>query len=188
MGPLPIGTGQVPLGTRPIKTTKVWDPLVRLFHWGTVACVTLNLFILRAGKPVHRYVGYTLLGLLACRFIWGFIGTPYARFSQFVPSPKGFITYAGAWRHGHEPRFLGHNPAGAIMVLVLMAVLTWVGITGWMMTLDQFWGEEWLEDIHGLLANSLYFLVPLHILGAVIASKRHRENLIWSMVTGKKSI
>lgn len=165
---------------------KVWDPVVRLFHWTVVAGCTLNLFILEPGHRAHRYVGYTILTVLAVRLVWGLIGTHYARFASFFPTPKRLLPYVQALAKGREPRMLGHNPLAALMMFALMGLLAATAITGWMTTLDAFWGLKWLEELHGLLANLILVLVGLHALAAIVESWRHRENLVWSMVTGWK--
>lgn len=170
------------------RTVAVWDPIVRLFHWGVVAACTLNLFILSPGKTWHRYAGYTVLGLLAVRFVWGFVGTRHARFYDFVRSPSAISRYIVDLRHGREVRHLGHNPAAAVMMLVLMALLMATGVSGWMMTLDAFWGNGLIEEAHEVLANSIMVLAGLHALAAVVESFRHRENLVLAMVTGRKKV
>jgi cytochrome b len=164
----------------------VWDPVVRLFHWGVVAACVLNLFVLEPGKEWHRYAGYTVLGLLAVRFVWGFVGTRHARFSDFVRSPSAISRYIVDLRHGREVRHLGHNPAAAVMMLVLMALLLATGVSGWMMTLDAFWGNGFIEETHEVLANGIMVLAGLHALAAIVESFRHRENLVLAMVTGRK--
>ncbi len=165
---------------------KVWDPVVRLFHWGVVAACVLNLFVLEPGKEWHRYAGYTVLGLLAVRFVWGFVGTRHARFSDFVRSPSVIRRYIVDLRHGREARHIGHNPAAAVMMLVLMALLLATGVSGWMMTLDAFWGNGFIEETHEVLANGIMVLAGLHALAAIVESVRHRENLVIAMVSGRK--
>lgn len=165
---------------------RVWDPVVRLFHWTVVTGCVLNLFILEDGELPHEIVGYVVAGALALRVVWGFIGTRYARFRDFLPTPARLTAYVTALLNGREPRMLGHNPAGAAMMLVLMALLAGVCLTGWMSTLDAFWGEDWLEDLHEMLANAILVLALLHAAAALFESWRHRENLVWSMVTGWK--
>ncbi|MCK0207983.1 cytochrome b/b6 domain-containing protein [Starkeya koreensis] len=167
-------------------SVRVWDPVVRLFHWTVVAGCVLNLFILEEGKRAHRYVGYTVAAVLVIRLIWGFVGTRHARFSDFVPTPAGLASYVRALARGREPRMLGHNPAGAAMMLSLMALMALTCLTGWMSTLDAFWGEDWLEELHGALANGILVLALLHAAAALFESWRHRENLVWAMVTGRK--
>ncbi|MCJ8144705.1 cytochrome b/b6 domain-containing protein [Ancylobacter sp. A5.8] len=173
-------------GDNPGLSVRVWDLVVRLFHWTVVTGCLLNLFVLDDGGLAHEVAGYAVAAALVIRVIWGFIGTRHARFADFVPGPRRLGAYLSALLKGREPRTLGHNPAGAVMMLVLMALLGGVSVTGWMMGLDAFWGEEWLEDLHGTLANSILALAFLHVGAALFESWRHRENLVWSMITGRK--
>jgi cytochrome b len=87
---------------------------------------------------------------------------------------------------GREKRYLGHNPAGGAMIMALLVTVMLLGLTGWMQTLDRFWGEEWLEESHELLANGLLVLIAAHVGGVVLASWRHRENLVYGMISGRK--
>lgn len=168
------------------RTIRVWDPVVRLFHWAVVTACILNLFVLRPGKLYHRYVGYAVIVILAVRLIWGFVGTRHARFSDFFPTPSRLFPYLRDLMRGREARHVGHNPAAAVMMLALMALLLATAVTGWMSTLDAFWGEDWLEGLHAGLANSIMVLALLHVAAALVESYRHRENLVWSMITGRK--
>lgn len=168
------------------RSVRVWDPVVRLFHWGVVAGCTLNLFILEEGHTAHRYVGYTIGALLAVRIVWGFVGTYYARFTQFFPTPARLFPFIGQLLHGREPRMLGHNPLAAVVMLALMALLAVTVTAGYMMTTDTFWGIGWVKEVHEIAANGILVLAGLHALAAIVESWRLRENLIWSMVTGDK--
>jgi hypothetical protein len=103
-----------------------------------------------------------------------------------VPGPRKLLAYLWALSRGREPRHLGHNPAGAVMVLGLMAAVLGIGITGWMMTLDAFWGNDTVESLHTLLVDVTLVAVAVHVLANVLGSLRHRENLIAAMVTGDK--
>lgn len=165
---------------------KVWDPVVRLFHWGLALGCIANLTVLREARAVHRYVGYALLAAIAVRLFWGFVGTQHARFKDFAPSPRGLRSYLAGLVRGQEPRHVGHNPAGALMMLALMGLVAACGVTGWMMGLDAFWGEPWLEATHEIVANIILAMAILHVLAAALESWRHRENLVMSMVTGWK--
>lgn len=184
-------TGEAePAGTRKrpamAATVPVWDVVVRTFHWIVVSGCILNLFILEDGKAAHEVVGYVVAGALAIRVLWGFIGTRHARFSDFVPTPRRLRTYLADLRAGREPRMIGHNPAGAVMMLALMALLAAVSLTGWMMGLDAFWGAAWLEELHGAIADAILVLALIHAAAALFESWRHDENLVWAMVSGRK--
>jgi cytochrome b len=168
------------------RRIRVWDPLVRIFHW-TVALGTIaNLTVLRNVEDPHVYLGYAMVGALTVRLVWGFVGKGHARFSAFVLGPKAVVQYGSALIARREPRYVGHNPAGAVMMLVLMILIAGMGVTGWMMGSDQFWGEPWVEELHETLANIIIGAAVLHVLAAVVESVRHKENMPWSMVTGYK--
>jgi cytochrome b len=164
----------------------VWDPVVRVFHWLVVIGFTANMFVAEEGKLVHRWIGYGILVLIVVRLVWGFVGSAYARFSNFVPTPSALWRYVKALSAGREPRYIGHNPAAAIMMITLVLLLAFCGITGWMQGLDAFWGNEWVQDVHKVSAYAILALAGVHALAAVVESLRHHENLIWSMITGRK--
>lgn len=171
-----------------VKTMRVWDPLVRIFHW-LLALAFFGAYVLGDdGDWWHQMFGYTVLGLVAFRLVWGLVGTHYARFSSFVPTPSQVINYTKDMMAHREVRHLGHNPAGAVMIVVLLLMLVGTGVTGWLQTTDAYWGSETLEDIHELLANSTMFLVGLHIAGVIFSSLRHRENLVSAMFSGRKRV
>lgn len=167
-------------------TVKVWDPIVRLFHWTIVTGVVLNLWVFEHGKYWHRVTGYVIVISLAIRLVWGIVGTRHARFSDFFPSPRRVVNHARQLVRGEDKRRLGHSPLGALMMLALMGLLTGLGLTGWMMGLDAFWGDKRLQQVHEVLANGVLGLALLHIAAAVIESIRHGENLPWAMITGRK--
>lgn len=166
-------------------TIRVWDPLVRLLHW-TLAAGFLGAFLLERPRDLHEALGWAAVAAVAIRLVWGFIGSRHARFASFVPSPAGFFGYARDVVRGRERRFIGHNPAGGAMVVALLATVAGLGITGWMMGLDAFWGVGWVEETHETLADLGLFLVALHIAGVVWEGRRHGENLVAAMVTGRK--
>jgi cytochrome b len=165
---------------------RVWDPVVRLFHWTVVVCCLLAGFVFDDGKSIHQTIGWVAMAALAIRIVWGFVGTRHARFSDFVPGPRRLFLYLAALIRGRESRHIGHNPAAAVMILALMALLAATGVTGWMLTLDAFFGEVWLEALHEAITTSIFLLVGVHVAAAIWESLRHRENLILAMITGTK--
>ena len=168
------------------NSVTVWDPVVRVFHWTVVAGCLANLFVVEDGGMAHEVIGYAVAAVLAVRIVWGFVGTRHARFSDFVPGPRRLGEYLALAAQGREPRQIGHNPAAAVMMLALMALLAAVSITGWMATLDAFWGVEWVEELHEVTADAILWLALIHAGAALYESMRHRENLVWAMVTGRK--
>jgi cytochrome b len=165
-------------------TLTVWDPLVRIVHWTVVIGCILNLFILE-DEP-HEIVGYVVAGAMALRIVWGFVGSKYARFSDFVRGPSTVIAYLADNIRGRAPRYIGHNPAASWMMLALILLVIAVSITGYMMGTDRFWGEEWLEELHEWIGNAILILALIHAGAAIVESWRHRENLVWAMITGRK--
>ena len=166
-------------------TVKVWDPLVRLFHWSLAGLFLANFFT-EEGELVHRGFGYAILVLMAVRVAWGWIGTRHARFSDWVPGPERLRDYLRERLAGRSHRQLGHNPAAAVMILVLLAGVLLVAVTGWLQTTDRFFGDGWLENLHEVLAYGVLGLVVLHVLAAVGESMHYGENLIGAMIHGRK--
>ena len=169
---------------------KVWDLFVRVAHWTLVVSV-LGAWLTsevdgKAAAVAHEWLGYAALAILALRLPWGWIGSRYARFSQFVRGPRATLEYAQRVATGREPRHIGHNPLGAWMIVALIVMVVAASGSGWLYVSDRFWGEEWLEDLHEALANVLLGLVALHVAGVAFSSLRHRENLVRAMFTGRK--
>jgi cytochrome b len=196
--------------TRKAAAIKVWDPVVRMFHWSLVAAFAVAWLSAEELDRLHEIAGYVVFGLIALRVIWGFVGSHYARFAQFVRGPRALVSYLGDMARGTERRYIGHNPAGAAMVIALLVTLSGTAFTGWLMAepdrlallpdMPQIVAPAWadddgdresgaegvLEEVHETLANLMLVLVALHVGGVVLASVRHRENLVRAMVTGEK--
>jgi cytochrome b len=170
----------------PPATVKVWDLYVRVFHWSLVALFALAYVTGDEIEKVHIAAGYAIAGLLALRIVWGFFGSRHARFSDFVRSPREALCYLRDVVLLRARRYIGHNPAGGLMVITLILMLAGACVTGYLMTTDAYWGSKALEEVHELLANATLGLVVLHVLGVVAASFEHRENLIKAMITGRK--
>jgi cytochrome b len=165
---------------------KVWDPLVRIFHWGLVAAFLAAWATGDEIKRVHVMAGYVVIGLVIFRIVWGFIGTRRARFVDFVRGPRAVTSYLSDTARLRARRYLGHNPAGGAMIIALLVMLCIIGATGYMMTTDAFWGVAWVEDAHEAAVNLTLGLVVLHVLGVFVASYEHGENLARAMITGRK--
>jgi len=210
-----------------IREVKVWDPLVRVFHWFLVLAFAISYLTGDEWDDwgsVHEISGYLILGLIVFRIIWGVVGSQYARFSDFLYSPKVVFAYLKSLLTTHPKHYLGHNPAGGCMVILLLVSILAISITGLKLlavehnegplaqvsiqlpslisvaearkmpgnTMDenagQEKGDEFWKEIHEFFANFTLFLVIVHILGVVVSSYLHKENLARAMVTGKKPI
>ncbi|PLX39417.1 MAG: cytochrome B [Hyphomicrobiales bacterium] len=171
--------------TRP-ATVRVWDPLVRIFHWGLVATFAIAYITGDEWQKVHEPAGYVVMGLIAFRILWGFVGTRHARFSKFVYRPSTVLGFMKDTIGLRAKRYIGHNPAGGAMVIALLIALAAISATGFMMTTDAYWGVEWVEEAHEAAVNITLGLVVLHVIGVVVASIEHGENLARAMVTGRK--
>jgi cytochrome b len=168
---------------------KVWDRTVRFLHWGlalavALAWVTGGL----AGLPheVHELAGYVAGGIVAARLAWGGADSRYARFSQFVRGPAVTWTYLKEVAKGSGARYLGHNPLGGWMVVLLLSCVAALSITGILYTTDWLWGFGWLHRLHAVLGWLILALVAMHLLGVLFTSWQHSENLVRAMITGDK--
>ena len=173
-------------GGSPPPMVKVWDPFIRIFHWSLILLFLIAYATGDENENLHLAAGYAIAGLVALRVIWGFIGPHHARFANFVRRPREVFSYLRNATTLKAPRYLGHNPAGAAMILALLLALSGICITGYMMTTDTFWGSQQVEDIHNVLVDLTIALAVLHVAGVLLASFEHRENLVRSMLTGEK--
>ncbi len=167
----------------------VWDLPTRLFHWLLVAGCGAA-FVLALGAPEHSLafdghmlLGLALLPLLLFRVIWGFTGTRYARFRSFLFSPTEMLAYLTAMMTRSAQRHVGHNPAASYAIFAMLALLAGIGITGLLIP----GGGELYEDLHKFLSYSLLALVGGHLLGVLFHTMAHKENIVLSMLTGRKA-
>jgi cytochrome b len=165
----------------------VWDLPIRVFHW-LLAISFAGAFLTAESerlRDVHVALGYTVLGLVAFRIVWGVIGTRYARFSAFAFGPRAVLTYLKSLLARRPDHYAGHNPAGSWAIWALLALSVLAGASGWATYNDL--GGRWTEHLHEALANTLLGVVVVHVAGVVVSSVLHRENLVRSMLTGRKS-
>ncbi len=179
-------------------SVRVWDLPTRVFHWLLVLAFIISWLSQGDDRylDIHVFAGYLFLGLLLFRLIWGFIGSKYAKFSNFP--------YSKIWHYlttlfsVNRQHFLGHNPAGSLAVFVILSLGVIVAITG-LLTLG---GEERHGPLAGIIGFALgdsfhqwheiiaWFMlgiIGIHILGVLTESWLHNENLIKAMITGFKS-
>jgi|SRR5678815_1693557 cytochrome b len=165
----------------------VWDVPTRVSHWllaGSFAGAFLTAESERY-RDVHVMLGYTVLGLVAFRLVWGLIGTRYARFWSFAYGPNSVLTYLKSLLTRSPQHHLGHNPAGSWAVYALLVLSLLAGASGYATYNDI--GGHGMEDVHEALANALLGVVFIHVTGVLVSSVLHRENLVRSMLTGYKS-
>ena len=180
-----------------MQRIQLWDLPTRLFHWSLalLVCGAIITGKIGGGAMVwHGRIGIALVGLLVFRLIWGFVGSTYARFAQFMPTPASLCAYLrGPWRG------LGHNPFGAISVLGLLALLAALLATGLAGNDDiAFRGplfdlvskdvSDRLIGWHRLLTNVLFALIALHLAAIAFYAHVKKDNLVRPMITGYKDI
>ena len=179
---------------------KVWDPLIRIFHWTLASAFFIAYLTEDDWLDLHVFAGYTIAALIAFRLLWGLIGTRHARFTDFVRPPREVFAYLKDMISFHPKRYIGHNPAGGAMVVALLLSLVITVITGIAVygaeemagPLAGFFAgtpkfvAEVVEELHEFFANFTLFLVAFHVIGVIFAGLQHGENLVRSMINGKK--
>ena len=166
---------------------RIWDAPVRIFHWLLVLSFAGAYLTAESEtwRLAHVTLGYTLGGLLVFRLVWGVVGTRYARFGNFVRGPAAVIQYLKSIKAGQPEHHLGHNPAGAVAIVLLIALGLGLTATGYITYNDL--GPGWVAELHDLLANAMVLVIIGHLVGVVTASLQHKENLVRAMVTGFKT-
>lgn len=164
----------------------VWDLPVRLFHWLLAGCFALAWLTAESEhwRVLHVNLGYTMAGLLAFRLVWGVVGTRHARFASFVRGPRAAWRYLRSLPTARPEHHLGHNPAGGLAIVALLGLIGVTAASGWA-TYSEL-GGEWMEELHEGAAGTLMAFVIVHLLGVLVGSLVHRENLVRAMLTGRK--
>lgn len=175
---------------------RVWDLPTRLFHWLLAALIAALIVTGKVGGNLidwHGRIGIAVTGLIAFRLTWGFVGSTYARFATFFPTPRRVFAYLrGQW---HEP---GHNPLGACSVFALLGLIAFqiaTGLTGnddiaFRGPLFELVGKglsDKLNGLHKLSANALFALIALHIGAILYYARVRKDNLVKPMLTGWKA-
>jgi cytochrome b len=171
-----------------IRRILVWDVPTRVFHWLqalSFGAAYLTAFSERM-RNYHVALGYILLGLLVFRLLWGFIGTRYARFSSFLFNPGEVVAYLLTMIKRKPEHYLGHNPAGSVSVWLLLALGLFIGVTGVLALQDD--ASDLVVEMHGVATNVMLGVILLHLIGVVMSSILHRENLVRAMITGFKTV
>lgn len=168
--------------TRPI----IWDVPTRVIHWSIASIVLLNLFLLDGGDPPHEWLGYVAVGFVCSRGIWGFRGGMPSRFRSFPIRPRQLVEFFRGQLTGNVPDYPGHNPAASVIYLLIWLLVISLGVTGWMMGLDAYWGEEWLEDLHKNISTGVEILVVLHLVGMTIDAIKFKRRTWFGMIVGHR--
>lgn len=166
----------------------IWDWPTRVFHW-LLAGGLLAAFLI--GKNAdgkggvfgyHAIIGISIGLLLLLRLLWGFIGTKHARFGSFIFGPRAVVGYFKGIIAGQSTRHIGHNP-GSSWAIYLMLLLVFVIVASGLAAANGFKG---VGEVHELSVNVLVFVSIVHVLGVILHTIRHRENITVSMITGTK--
>ena len=167
-----------------MKSILVWDLPTRLFHWLFALSFAVAFITGEADgyRALHVFSGLLMLGLIGYRLVWGIVGSRYARFSSFLFSPVAGFRYLLDTLRGKAAHHVGHNPAGSWAIYLLLLLGIGISVSG----LTLLYAGEQFEDVHEALANGALAVVVVHIIGVVVASFLHRENLPRAMVTGYK--
>ncbi len=211
---------------------KVWDIAVRVFHWTLVGCFVIAFISSENSRKLHVIFGYSVLFLVLFRIFYGFVGTRYARFSDFIYRPAQIMDYLKGLLIGRPKHYIGHNPAGGFMIIIMLLSLLSLTLTGLkaygvkghgplakheisfiseafadsdekgehdnhkrrnrsdkdFQRTEKNEKDEFWEEVHETIAYLTLFLVSIHIMGVLVSSLVHRENLIKTMITGRKQL
>jgi len=169
-----------------MKKILVWDLPVRLGHWLMAGGFALAWATgeSESWRLVHVFAGSTVMAVAAYRLLWGVVGSRYARFAEFVRGPRQAVAYLKSLLKAQPPHYAGHNPAAGLAIVGLLALALAGGASGWL-TYQEI-GGEWFEEAHEFLTGLMLAVVGVHLIGVLVGSLAHRENLVWAMVTGRK--
>lgn len=186
MNDLSASRAEPPVEAAGQRRILVWDAPVRVFHWLMV--LTFAGAYLTAESEhwrlLHITLGYTMMGLLGFRIVWGLVGTRYSRFAQFVRGPAAVMRYLRAMLRGRPEHYTGHNPAGALAIMALLGLALAVTASGWALYND--FGGHTFEEMHEAIAGGMLALVGVHVAAVLLSSRVHHENLVGAMLTGRK--
>jgi cytochrome b len=163
----------------------VWDIPTRIFHWLLVLCFVVAYLTSESERWQlwHVTAGYVFGALLLFRLVWGVVGSRYARFRQFVRGPASVLVYMRSLLSSKPDHYTGHNPAGAWAILGIMGLGFLTVLTGWASFNDY---GDWIGELHEGIVNVLLLIIGIHVVGVLVSSLLHRENLVRAMINGYK--
>lgn len=168
------------------RSVRVWDLPTRIFHW-SLASAFLVAFVTSESeklRDIHVIAGYSLAGLIGFRILWGFVGGAHSRFADFLPTPGKVVDYLKSLLRGRPQHYVGHNPAGAVAIFLLLAFGLVAAASGYAAYNEI--GGHFMEELHEAAANGMMALVIIHVAGVIVSSWLHHENLVRAMITGWK--
>jgi len=171
------------------SSVTIWDPMVRLCHWGMASCFVINYFIVHAGSLIHEIAGYAAASLVAMRMIWGMTrsASSFASFKHFSLSREAIVEHCHHLKVRRVPHNSGHNPFGWLMITLVFLLFSALAVTGFMMEeIDALFGNSTLDFIHGLLADILYVAVIVHVVAIITVQWWGNIPLIGPMINGKR--
>jgi cytochrome b len=185
-----------------LELIPVWDRVTRLWHWAFALSVIAGWLLgeFRDFETVqwHFYAGYVTAGLLAWRFIWGFVGPDPIRFSTLLASGKRTPDYLSRLHLRQASGVAGHTPPGAMSIILMLALLCFQAISGLFVEDDTLFAAgplaydidsdlgKRLKTLHSINAKLILGVVILHVSAILFYRIWKREDLIKPMFTGKK--
>lgn len=176
----------------------IWDIPIRLFHWLLVSTIAYSWYSMEILEDLNQHfiAGYCALTLVLFRIVWGFIGTYYARFTNFIYPLSEVLSYFRDSSDNTKRTYLGHNPAGGLSVIAMLVFILIQISTGLFSTDDYYFGPLYglvsdatastITEIHHLNFDIITGLIALHILTILLYRIVKKERLIGAMFTGKK--
>ncbi|MFN6954277.1 MAG: cytochrome b/b6 domain-containing protein [Acetobacteraceae bacterium] len=184
----------------PTARIRIWDPWVRVTHWGIAVLLVLSIASgLRGDFDTHFRAGYALLALVLFRLAWGLVGSDTARFAQFLKGPRAALHHLAEFRTRAPETTPGHNPAGGWAVALLLALLLAQAGTGLMANdaiftfgpLARLVGPDVSDaatSVHIRVWIALLAVVALHVAAVFAYAILRRTDLIGAMITGRKRL
>lgn len=168
-----------------MMSTILWSPITRTIHWAIAIPVLLNFFI-DGGDYLHKVLGYIAFAALVVRLMWGLVTKDKAHFKYFPVKPSEIKNYILDLVLNKAKDYPGHNPLASTTYISIWILIGLLGVSGHMMSLDAYWGEEWLEHLHEFFSNGLVALFFCHIVGLIFDGIKYKRKTWIGMITGTR--
>jgi cytochrome b len=186
-------------GTQAATRQRIWDGPTRIMHWLLVILIAACWWTgIHDQLQYHLYSGYAVLWIALMRLYWGFFGSSTARFAHFVRGPKSILGYARTLHHRDVAHSYGHNPLGAVSVLVMLgAVLAVTGLGLFAVDVDGLYSGplssyvsfkmgRHLAHLHYKWFLFLLAVIALHLVAVIFYYIYKRQNLVFPMISGSR--